>query len=173
MLWVVVLMVVPVVRVPQLMHRVMALPFVSIVRVLPGVVVRLVCAADGATGGGEAGGAIAWVLQAMQRVMGELQRVLQVVQLAVVPLVMSMVRVLQVMAMMWKGADVVAVGDGAVGDVDGGGAAVDVAGDGDANVADGEGDACDLTGGGCEGAVGDASGGDGLVMSMECMLSVM
>ena len=91
-------LVVPMVRVLQAMHRVVMAPtFVSIVRMLHRVVVRLVCVARGATGGGDAGGPVARVLQAMQRVMGELQRVLQVVQWAVVPLVMSMVRVLQMM----------------------------------------------------------------------------
>ena len=64
MLLVVVSLVVPMVRVPQAMHRVMA-PFVSIVRVLYGVMVRLVCAAGCGTGGGEARGAVARVLQAM------------------------------------------------------------------------------------------------------------
>ena len=57
MQWVVVSLVVPMVRVPQVMHRVMPPPFVSIVRVLHRVVVRLVCAAGGAMGGDEAGGA--------------------------------------------------------------------------------------------------------------------
>ena len=75
----------------------MAPPLVSIVRVLHRVMVRLVCAACGAMVGGEAYGAIARVLQAMQRVMGELQRMLKVVQWAMMSLVMSMGRVLQVM----------------------------------------------------------------------------
>ena len=64
------------------------------------------------------------------------------------------------------------VGDGGLGDVDGGGAAGDVTGDGDANDADRDGVACDVTGGGCERAVGDASG-NGLVMPMAWMLLVM
>ena len=79
--WVVELLVVSMVRVPQAMHRVMA----------------PVCAAGGATGGGEAGHSVARMLQAMQRVIWELQSVLQVVQWAMVPLVMSMVWVLRVM----------------------------------------------------------------------------
>ena len=64
MLWVVVSSVVLMVRVTQAMHRAMAPPFLSIVRVLHGGMVRLVCAAGGATGGG---GAIAGMLRAMQR----------------------------------------------------------------------------------------------------------
>ena len=71
-LWVVVSLVLPMVRVPQAMQGAMAPLFVSIVRVLHRVRVRLVCAAGGATGGGEACGAVARVLQAMRRAMGEL-----------------------------------------------------------------------------------------------------
>ena len=69
MLWVVVSLVVPMVRVPQAMHRVMAPPFLSILRVLYRVMVRLVCAAGGAMAGG---GAVARVLQTMQRLVAEL-----------------------------------------------------------------------------------------------------
>ena len=96
--------------------------------------------------------------------------------------VMSMVRVLQVMDRLvvplvmhiaGEGAVGDAVGDGAVGDVDGGVAAGDITGDGDANVADREAVACDETGGGSEGAAGNASGGDGLLMPMVQVLSVM
>ena len=112
-------LVVPMVRVPQVMHRVVALPLVSIVRVLHRVVVRLVCAAGGATGGGEAGSAVARVLQAMQRVMGELQWVLQIVRF----------------------------GGGAVDHVDGEGAVGDGSGDGDVGDADGEGGCCECCGG--------------------------
>ena len=57
------------VRLPQAMHRAMVPPFVSIVRVLYQMIVRLVCAAGGAAGGG---GAVARVLQAMQGVVREL-----------------------------------------------------------------------------------------------------
>ena len=69
MLWKVVSSVLPMLRLTQAMHRAMAPPFVSMVRVLHRVMVRLLCAAGGATGGG---GAAAGVLQAMQRLLGEL-----------------------------------------------------------------------------------------------------
>ena len=69
MLWVGVPSVVSMVRVTLAMHRALAPPFGSIVRVLQRVMVRLVCAASGATRGG---GAVAGVLQAMQQVVGEL-----------------------------------------------------------------------------------------------------
>ena len=107
---------------------------------------------------------------------------LPVVQWAMVSLVISMATVLQVMdrvmvpfVMLMAGECAAgdALGDRAVGDVDCGGAAGDVTGDGDANVADGEGVACNVTGGGWEGAVGDASGGDGLVMPVARVLLVM
>ena len=68
MVWGLVSLEAPMARVLQAMHRVMALPFMSIVRVLHRVMVRLLCAAGGATGDGEAGGAVARMLQAMQRV---------------------------------------------------------------------------------------------------------
>ena len=139
---------------------------------------RLVCAAGGATG---AGGAVAGLLQAMQRVVGELWKVLPGGQRAMVSLLMSMVRALQVidlvmvplvMPMAGEGAAGDAVGDGAVGDVDGEGAAGAATGDGDADVADGEGVACDV-GVVVLRCVGHASGGDGLVMPMAWVLSVL
>ena len=55
MLWAVVSSVVQTVRVTQAVHRAVALPFVSIVRVWHWLMVGSVCAVGGATGGGGAG----------------------------------------------------------------------------------------------------------------------
>ena len=136
--------------------------------------VRLVCVACGATVGGKAYGAVARVLQLMQQVMGELQRLRKMVQWAMLSLVRSMVRVMVplVMPMAGGGAAGDAVGDGDAGDVDGEGVVGDVTGDGDASDSNCEGVACDATCGGCEGAPGDAPG-NGLVMPMAWMLRLL
>ena len=136
MLWAAVSSVVPMVRVTQVMHQAVAPPFVSIMRVLQRVTVRPVCAVGDATGGGGAGEGLPVVQPVMVSLLMSMVRVLQV---------MDRVTVLLVMPMAGEGV----AGDGAVGDVAGGAVAGDVMGGGDANVADGEGVACAVSG--CEG----------------------
>ena len=90
----------------------------------------------------------------IHRVVGEPESALPVVQRVMVLVVMSTVRVLQVidrvtllLVMPMTGEGV--AGDGAVGDVAGGSVASDLTGGVDANIAVGEGVACTVSG--CEG----------------------